>query len=53
MDQHTQYIIDAIREARVTAQMLPKSREAAMVLTKLDEAYLWANVIVTPLQGDR
>ena len=35
------YSMEAIMDALVEVRNLEKSREQSMVLTKLDEAYLW------------
>lgn len=37
----------AITAAKVKAAELPRSREQALVLTKLDEAELWLKWVVT------
>jgi len=39
---------DAISEALDTVKFLPKSREQALVLTKLDEARLWLSEAKNP-----
>ena len=47
------YLIrEAIKEATFTAKLLPKTRESSLLLTKLDEARLWAGEITIPDEED-
>jgi len=41
------YAMEAIMEAMVQVRLLEKSREQSIVLTKLDEAYLWLKELET------
>lgn len=41
------YAMEAIMDAMVEVRALEKSREQSIVLTKLDEAYLWLKELET------